>query len=83
MRTLKAVVLNPGRFLRRYLIMFIDIWGCHNGDWGGCGGRWMLLPSSGQRSGMLPNALQCAGQLPPQRIIWPPKSIATPLKTLV
>lgn len=38
------------------------------GDSLGCLGTGMPLPSSGQRPGVLPNALQCTGRPPPKAI---------------
>lgn len=84
MRTLKSSGSQPWEIFQEtfdnvYRYLGLSQWGW----WGGGGGGWMPLPSSGQRSGMLPNALQSPGQLPTQRIIWPQKSVVTPLKTLI
>ena len=53
------MVLNWGKiFLSRgHLAMSRGIFGCHTGE-------RLLLASSGQRSGVLLNILQCTGQLP-------------------
>lgn len=40
----------------------------------------MLLTSAGYRPGLLLNIVQCTGQPPQQRILWPHMSIVQRLK---